>query len=89
MAHQTIKDDFLFLGEAAGSTEFMQEADQSALVKQWIGRLLQPVMSSNSSSTTSSSVAVSAHRQHPRERIKSWPSFLDKVDRMVRTKKHS
>ncbi len=69
---------------AAGIQMELQGTHQSHLVKQWIGRLLQPVMN-----TSSSSISPLPPAQQPRERSKSRPSFLDKVDRMVRTKKQS
>ena len=63
--------------DAAGDAEEELQPDDQ-LVKQWIGRMILPVALSASTHSTPS----------PRERSKSWPSFLDKVDRMVRTKKH-
>ena len=48
------------------------------LMRLWMERNLVPVPSSSLPATTTTS-------PNPRERSK-WPSFLDKVDRMVRKK---
>jgi len=48
--------------------------DQGQL-RQWIAQMLP-----------TQAVQLLAQHLHHRERIKKWPSFLDKVDRMVRKK---